>query len=47
MAEDFANELDFYDYPKIIAKCKKEEGENSKNLTQLVRNLLNHGFLTY
>jgi len=26
MAEDFANELDFYDYPKIIAKCKKEEG---------------------
>jgi hypothetical protein len=26
MAEDFANELDFYDYPKTIAKCKKEEG---------------------
>jgi|GEM_PF-2517194 len=25
MAEDFANELDFYDYRKTIEKIKKEE----------------------
>jgi DNA-directed RNA polymerase subunit RPC12/RpoP len=27
MADDFANELDFYDYPKTIEKLKKEEGK--------------------
>ena len=42
---DSISDLSFYDYPKTIAKYKKEEGENSKNLKQLVRNFLNLGFL--
>jgi len=30
LKKSFENDLDIYDYPKYIAKLKKEEGENKR-----------------